>query len=181
MMATTKTPDIPTLRVRITAVRAEMAQVAQAPVPLADASANVDTFLATLATGYRPPLGMVFAAHDAQPGLDIAPLVLGDPRDAYAGWMFQAATQGDVLRKLWGERLRQAYETDPSLAHPMTADDRASRLADLQRQLVDLELAEEAAIVQRELRGEQVDRRGDVSPAVLFDERMLRLEAPPAA
>ena len=176
-MATKTAVDLTGLRAHIAAVRAEMAQAAHAAVPLEEAEAAMDTFLESLATAYRPPVAMVFA-RDPQPSLDVAPLLFGDSRDAHAPWLRWAAVLREPLRAAWCDRLRAAYESDPALAHPVPSAERASRLAALQRQLAELEVAEERWIVEAEQRGEQIDRRADVAPHVLFHPWVLELEAP---
>jgi hypothetical protein len=164
---------VESLRAQITACVAELDAIARAPLPVAEAEAAMGQLLDRAAARYDPSVTLF--ARTPDPQLDSLSLLLPDPRwGAPALWEFLAAiVDRPRLIVLWTDRLRQAYASDPTLANPIPLAERAGRLQSAQRRLHDLELAEERLIVEAEQRGEQVDRREDADPAVIFAPEML--------
>jgi hypothetical protein len=112
-------PDVATLRAEIAAVVAEIAQVGDAALPLAEAEAGMVALLDQAAARYTADAAIVFA-RDPAPSFDVLALLLPQPRsDPTLLHAFWAATvDRDRLLAVWRTRLQRAYETDPTLANP---------------------------------------------------------------
>src|SRR5262245_58675335 len=127
--------DVAAIRADIATTRAEIDAVQRAPLPFAEAEAAMLRLLDRAAELYDPAV-RVFA-HDPDPQLNTLELLLPDTRfGAQALWSFLAATGArEALVALWRDRLRQAYEIDPTLADAISLADRPARLADLRTRL----------------------------------------------
>jgi hypothetical protein len=167
------------LRELIAATTAEIDAIAMAPLPFAEAEANLAAALDQLASLYTPDALLAEFSRDVAPTIGTVQMLLGDPRfDVQNFHAFLAGAFGDTLLALWRPRVRLLYEHTPELAAAaVPVQERAARVAALRQTLRDLEVQEELAICSAAARGEQIDRRADCDPAVLFAPEVLAAEA----
>jgi hypothetical protein len=160
------TTRLEAIRTEIAAVDELTAETANARVTRAEAIARIDAALAQ-ATGTAGRWSWshkanVFAfAHAPRltRGLLVPDPVAGTVSEI-GGWL--VATFGDAIRA----RLIAGLPED---APGVSAADRTRKLAELATRRLDLERREERLILEAEVAGVTLDRRGDLSPAVYLE------------
>lgn len=154
--------SVESIRAAIGELETERAAIANAPVPLAEATHAVTATIArlTASAGYTPASVVLDAAERGEPAaLDVHAM---RPNEIVG---FLAGCLRPVLRQALTEQLEEHYR---DLQPGLPADERAQRLADLDRQLLDLNREEERLIVELAELGIAIDRRPDASPAAVL-------------
>lgn len=146
--------EIEGIRARVTEAKVVLAELAAMPVPQAEAEAALDAALArlsergaealTITSLTRPRLHPDFAPELSH--FDVVALLIG--------------LNAQAVRKVVGAKLKAFYAGRAILA-PAERDARAKKVG---AELLELELAEEAAIRKAEQAGLPVDRRADADP-----------------
>ncbi len=166
---TSKIPNasrLASLRAEITAMRAEIEALPAQPLPVADAIARLDAWIAEQAARFDPgsaarafatergPLGRVLAVQGLRTGENSV-----------------AVDMGPVLCSLFGteirERLGAAIQAQTGTPGPRLAD-RPRALASREEELERLEIAEERLIRTAEAEGEPLARRADATPSIVL-------------
>lgn len=150
--------EIEDIRARVTESKVVLAELAAMPVPQAEAEAALDAALArlsergaealTITSLTRPRLRPDFAPELSHS--DVVALLIG--------------LHSQAIRKIIGGKLKTFYAGRTVLA----PEDRAARAAQVSKDLLALELAEEAAIRRAEAAGLPVDRRADADPRAVL-------------
>lgn len=158
--------QVRTLRDRIRALHAERAELSAASIDMRAALARVDSFVTSLAAQGRPSIG-VFVGRESSPAPTdiIAPGFVGpdgarfDQVLACLAWLFP-----DTMRAQLGAEV----EADYSARNGVDEETRAQRLAQIDVELFELEVAEERSIMQLEAAGvRSVQRRPDADPRAI--------------
>ncbi|ADC71745.1 conserved hypothetical protein [Thioalkalivibrio sp. K90mix] len=162
------------IRQKIQDTRRERDQLATAPLPAEEIQARVDAWINRKAEQAQRRFGLVGQAL-ARPGGRVETEV--DPFHVYARGEAKAADVGPLLCAMFPERVRDAVMSglNPD-ADALPMSERPARLADLDRQVLALETAEEDAIREAAAAGVTIERRPDVSP-----DAILRPEWPDVA
>lgn len=163
-LATART-GVAEIRRMIADLQQEREKTRVAPVPITEAIAAIDQMLQRwrlTSQEHVPDLSALVgvAAHGAPPQLL-------DPYAVSPGAVLRLTMLllGDQVRERLLAELDAFYATTaPGLPH----DARAARLREIDRELAGLEQAEEVAIAAAEEGGLMIDRRPDVSPAVVL-------------
>ena len=176
-MATTKKTDhrarVDELRGQIEATRRERDRLATAPLPAAEVQARADAWIERKAEQARRRFSIAGQAL-ARPGGRVEAEV--DLLSVYARGEAKATDVGPLLCALFPERVREALLAGVDVdADTLPMRERPARLAELDRQVLKLEMAEEDAIEEAEAAGVHIERRPDVSP-----DAILRPEWPEA-
>jgi hypothetical protein len=169
------------LRALIRTTQAELTGLESAPVPVEEAEAQLAAALAHLASLFIPDAVLQQFTRTPAPGVPTLELLLGDPEhDVMQCHAALAFAFGDLLLAAWRPRLQALY-ADPALrAAAVPTAERPARREALRQTLDELELAEERAICEAEARGQQIDRRPDARPEVIFDPLVLSVPEAPA-
>jgi hypothetical protein len=147
--------DLERVRADIAAVKAEHQALAVAPVPLAEAAARLDDFLDGAARQFDPVTGYFTATSYTAPSLD----------DLLPYKLITLLAALPEVRAAFHARLAAAY---PKLPASVPTKDRAALRAQLLDRRRQFELAEEQTILESELAGVPIRRRGDASPDVVL-------------
>lgn len=149
---------IEAIRAKVTEAKVMLAELQSMPVPQAEAEAALDAALArlsergaealTITTLTRPRLHPDFTPELSHS--DLVALLVG--------------LHAQAIRKIIGGKLKAFYAGRTVLA----PEDRDARAAELEGELLNLELAEEAAIRRAEAAGLSVDRRADADPRAVL-------------
>lgn len=158
--ASTLGSNLDEVRQHIATLKDERAQIEGHQPELATALARVDAFAAHL----RHPLDDFYIGHFAVAGKFTMPDVLARDRLALAGC-------ADLVADALKAKLK-AFYTDRG--DGISESDRQARLQEIDKQLLDLELLEEASIREAERAGFELMRRPDANPlAVLAADEAL--------
>ena len=166
--------QIDEIREEIITQKAEISRIETAPVPVAEALAAFDVWAASAAGGAMDargvsalldPTGGGHGLGVTTPAVRHGGEMIFDARPAVQTLLGLVISTGlPTLRRLAQEHLTAAADG----METMSASSRRKKLAEAQRALLDLELAEEAAIRSLEGAGVPVARRADASPAAVL-------------
>lgn len=150
------------LRVDIEALKQRREELADSPLPLVEAEAAVDRYIARLQAdcGFNVTAFMYGKAPDSLFG--------GLPSGAGDKHLLQlvAAFCPEGFRRFYLEKIREAYTNRPS---PLSAEERGKAVAALDREIFDAEVSEEAVISDIEqLTGAPLPRRHDADPRAVL-------------
>lgn len=164
------------IRQKIQDTRRERDQLATEPLPAAEVQARTDAWIERKAERARRRFSIA-GQHLARPGGRVE--AEADPFTVFARGEAKATDVGPLLCAMFPERVRDAVmagvNTDAD-AVPMS--ERPARLAELDRQVLELECAEEDTIREAAAAGVTIERRPDVSPdAILRPEWSEAAEA----
>ncbi len=160
-MAKTTTPTIATLRADIAALTAKRTTLIDGPRPRAESRADIDAQCRAWQEAGRSLYGypVAMAAH----GLSIRDALNVRPKgdDVDLGPVLAFVLGADVLAAALTPSLER-FDEGPPAAH------RAAKLAEIDRQMLELERAEEALIEASEAAGLPIARRGDADPRAVL-------------
>jgi hypothetical protein len=151
LIGSTRT-ELDTIRNRIAELKVEARAIADAPVPLEEAVADLDACLDYMAGHRQFNVGMHTHPSDriAWPKLDVEELFV-------------------TLRPLIREARLDAIQRELSTRLPgLPKNERAARLQEIDRQLLTLEMTEEAMIEEAEAAGITIARRVDADPRAVL-------------
>ncbi len=155
-------PTIATIRDAIAALKADRTATTNAPRPRAESSADIDAQCRAWQEAGRSLFGypVAMAAH----GLSIRDALKVRPKgdDVDLGPVLAFVLGADVLAAALAPSLERFDEGPP-------AADRAAKLAEIDRQMLELERAEEALIMESERAGTPVARRGDADARAVLE------------
>lgn len=155
--------ELDAIREQIKRMRDERLTVERAPLPRAEAIANLERELATLNNSFKPEIGSflygegtvaaVFVGKDRGAELKIGPALLA--------WL-----AGPALGEKLKAEINRFYATEPLALSPA---ERAARLAAIDTKILGFEFEEEDLIAEAESLGLELDRRLDANPAVVLN------------
>lgn len=161
------------LRGQIAALRNERRKVQQAGLPIADAKAAAQAYVAGVAARGRPKI----AAEHEKFTVTFEAMEEG----AYAPKPDLAAALAWLDPKAFAQRLMDELDAAPKPALALSKKTKTDKLAMIAVNLAALEYEEEAMIVQSEVEGPAIARRPDASPAAILGVTVSERKAANAA
>ena len=162
--------EVDAMRDQISALRQDRTQIEAAPRPLSETLDMLDDHLDHLATEAVDALSL-HHLRDRRGTFGLRLSQSGSPEFAVANLLgLVIATNRAAVRELIVGQL-----SDLDAARPgMNEGDRAARLAEIDKEILTAEMAEESALRRLEAQGVSIARRADASPlAVLAADRAL--------
>jgi hypothetical protein len=154
------------VRGQITALHQHIAAIKSSPLPLADQEQLCEAFVVRQLAAARPTVAVL---RDDQLRVTFRDSVVGSTDDVLALLCWCAPEQ--VYKAL----LRAIHE-QPSRSDAMPAAERVRRVAELEAQLLQLELYEEALILRAHGDGLEVLRRPDAAPAAVLGVVIAKMD-----
>lgn len=156
--------QVETLRTEILLAKSELRDLANAPIPRADAEAALDDSIARLARKGQADLTANLAQLVRPKGHpDFSPTM---PTDSVFALLVAVAP--DAVKAAVTSELNVVYGNAKRLDHLPTREAREARAKELTAQLAKDELREETLIRQIEAAGLAIARRADASPAAVL-------------
>lgn len=164
------------LRRQLVALHDERAAIEDAPQPVAQAEADLDAWLDEIeASAGLPVSGFLRGDRSGWPSLGVVLRPGQKTPDASAAveqvFALLIATNRDAVRGMMAGAIADALEGK----RPLSAEDRAARLREIDAEADRLERAEEALVRAAEAAGLPILRRGDARPEVVlaFDKDLM--------
>jgi hypothetical protein len=155
------------VREQIAAMQQHIAAVKSSPLPLADQEQLCEAYVVRQLAAARPAVAVL---RDDQLRVTFRDSVVGSTDDVLALLCWCAPEQ--VYKSL----VRAIHE-QPARADAMPAAERVRRTAELEAQLLELELLEESIIIRAHGDGLDVLRRPDAAPAAVLGVVLAKIES----